>query len=57
MRGVLRVGLRFEETIAGFVIILLVLIPFFAFCVLDETLGEGRLTRMFFVEREPVEDR
>jgi hypothetical protein len=48
------VGPRLEETIAGFVIMLLVLIPFFAFRVLDETLGEGRLTRMFFVKRESM---
>ena len=34
-------------------IILLVLIPFFAFRVLSKALGEGRLERMFFVEREP----
>jgi len=47
------VGPRLEETIAGFLIMLLVLIPFFAFRILDEALGEGRLARMFFVEREP----
>jgi hypothetical protein len=46
------VGPRLEETIASIFIILLVLIPYFAFRVLDETLGEGRLLRMFFVERE-----
>ena len=51
------VGPRFEETIAGFLIMLLVLIPFFAFRVLDEALGKGRLARMFFVERQPVERR
>lgn len=45
-------GPRLAETIAGFVIMLLVLIPWFAFGVLGEALGEGRLTRMFFVERE-----
>jgi hypothetical protein len=45
------VGPRLEETIAGFVIMLLVLIPYFAFRVLDEALGEGRLTRLFLVER------
>jgi hypothetical protein len=48
------VGPRLEETIAGYLIMLLVLIPFFAFRVLSEALGEGRLERMFFVEREPV---
>jgi hypothetical protein len=51
------VGPRLEETIAGFLIMLLVLIPYFAFRVLDEALGEGRLARMFFVEREPMERR
>jgi hypothetical protein len=50
-------GIRLEETIAGYVIMLLVLIPFFAFRVLGEALGEGRLTRMFFVKREPIERR
>ena len=48
------VGPRLEETIAGFLIMLLVLIPFFAFRVLDEALGEGKLARMFFVKREPI---
>jgi hypothetical protein len=51
------VGRRLEETLAGFLILLLVLIPFFAFRVLGEALGEGRLERMFFVEREPVKQR
>jgi hypothetical protein len=49
------VGSRLEETIAGFLIMLLVLIPFFAFRVLGEALGEGRLARMFFVDRELIE--
>jgi hypothetical protein len=48
-------GPRLEETIAGFLIMLLVLIPFFAFRVLSEALGEGRLERMFFVERRRTE--
>jgi hypothetical protein len=48
------VGPRLEETIAGFVIMLLVLIPFFAFRVLGEALGEGKLPRMFFVDRELI---
>jgi hypothetical protein len=47
-------GTRLEETAAGMLIMLLVLIPYFAFRVLSEALGEGRLARMFFVEREPV---
>jgi hypothetical protein len=50
-------GPRLEETLVGFLIMLLVLIPFFAFRVLSEALGEGRLARMFFVAREPMERR
>lgn len=46
-------GRRLEETLAGYLIMLLVLIPYFAFRVLADALGEGRLARMFFVEREP----
>ena len=46
---------RLEETLAGYVIMLLILIPYFAFRVLSEALGEGRLERMFFVAREPNE--
>ena len=42
-------GARLEETLAGCLIMLLVLIPFFAFRVLSEALGEGRLERMFFL--------
>jgi hypothetical protein len=49
------VGPRLEETLAGFLIMLLVLIPLFAFRVLDEALGEGKLVRMFFVNRELIE--
>ena len=45
-------GARLQETFAGCLIMLLVLIPFFAFRVLSEALGEGRLERMFFVARE-----
>jgi len=47
-------GARLEETLAGYLIMLLVLIPYFAFQVLDDALGKGRLVRMFFVEREPM---
>jgi hypothetical protein len=47
-------GPRLEETVAGYVIMLLVLIPYCAFRVLGEALGEDRLTRMFFVAREPM---
>lgn len=50
-------GIRLEETLAGYLIMLLVLIPFFAFRILSEALGEGRLERMFFVEREPPKQR
>jgi hypothetical protein len=44
-------GAKLDETLAGIVILLLVLIPYFAMRVLSEALGEGRLVRMFFVER------
>ena len=47
-------GIRLEETIAGYVIMLLILIPYFAFVLLGEALGEGRLRRMFLVGQEPV---
>jgi hypothetical protein len=47
-------GPRLEETIVGILVVLLVLIPYFAFHVLDEELGEGRLRRMFFVDRKLV---
>jgi hypothetical protein len=47
-------GARLQETLAGYLIMLLVLIPFFAFRVLSEALGEGRLERMFFVSSESV---
>jgi hypothetical protein len=33
---------------------MLILIPYCAFRVLSEELGEGRLERMFFVERRPI---
>jgi hypothetical protein len=48
-------GPRLEETLAGYLIMLLVLLPYCAFRVLGEALGEARLTRMFFVEREAIE--
>ncbi len=47
-------GRRLLETLAGYLIMLMVLIPYFAFRVLGEVLGEGRLTRMFFIAREPI---
>jgi hypothetical protein len=47
-------GAKFEETLGGILILLLVLIPYCGIRVLDEALGEGRLWRMFFVAREPV---
>jgi hypothetical protein len=43
-------GPRLEETMAGLLILLLVLIPYCAIGALSEALGEGRLARMFFVE-------
>jgi hypothetical protein len=51
------VGSRLEEILAGYLIMLLVLIPYFAFRVLGEALGEGRLVRMFFVAREPMKTK
>jgi hypothetical protein len=50
-------GTRLQETLAGYLIMLLVLIPFFAFRVLSEALGEGRLERMFFGAWESVPRR
>jgi hypothetical protein len=47
-------GAKLDETLAGIVILFLVLIPYFAIRVLSEALGESRLARMFFVERESV---
>jgi hypothetical protein len=48
-------GSRLEETGAGILIVLLILTPYFACRVLSEALGEGRLAKMFFVNREPKE--
>ena len=47
-------GSRLEETLAGYLIMLLVLMPYCAFRVLGEALGEDRLARMFFIDREPT---
>ena len=44
-------GAKLYETLAGILIMLLVLIPYFAIHVLSEALGEGTLSRMFFVDR------
>ena len=44
-------GAKLYETLAGYIIMLVVLIPYIAWGVLDEALGEGRLARMFFVDR------
>src|SRR5271163_1848096 len=44
-------GAKLYETIAGILIMLLVLIPYIAWGVLSEALGEGSLARMFFVAR------
>jgi len=50
-------GSRLDEMLAGCLIVLLVLIPYFAFRVLGDALGEGSLVRMFFVEREPMKQK
>lgn len=47
-------GARLQETLAGYLIMLLLLIPLAAIHVLNEALGEGTLTRMFFVAGRPV---
>ncbi|HEY2528834.1 MAG TPA: hypothetical protein VGJ20_12945 [Xanthobacteraceae bacterium] len=47
-------GPRLQETLAGYLLMLLLLIPLAAIHVLNEALGEGKLARMFFVERQPV---
>jgi hypothetical protein len=47
-------GAKLDETLAGIVILFMVLIPYFAIRLLSEALGEGRLARMFFVERASV---
>lgn len=44
-------GMRRAETLSGMLILLLVLLPYFAFEVLAEKLGEGRLVKTFFVDR------
>jgi hypothetical protein len=51
------VGRRLEEMIAGIVIMLLVLIPYIGFRVLNNALGDGPLARAFFVDRESMKRR
>ena len=46
-------GSRLQETLAEFLIMLVVLSPYCAFRVLDQALGEGSLARMFFAGQEP----
>jgi hypothetical protein len=48
------VGIHLQETIASIVIMMLVLIPWFAFRILDDTLGKGTLAGMFFAEKQPL---
>jgi hypothetical protein len=50
-------GKRLAETSAGILILLLVLIPYFAFEELAEALGEARLVRAFLVDRKAAEPR
>src|SRR4051794_18420280 len=45
-------GSRLQETVADFLMMLLILIPFSAFTVLSQAFGEGRLAQMFFVKRQ-----
>jgi hypothetical protein len=49
-------GAKLYESIAGIIIMLVVLIPYCAFQALNDALGEGKLARMFFVDRDPVRD-
>lgn len=50
-------GRRLAESLASMLLLLLVLIPYFAFQVLAEALGEGRLVRMFLVDRNAFDPR
>ncbi|MDL9997491.1 hypothetical protein QTI24_02675 [Variovorax sp. J22P240] len=50
-------GARLPEVLAGTLILLLVLIPYFAFQVLAEALGERRLVAMFLWDRHAGESR
>ncbi|MDM0075511.1 hypothetical protein QTH90_14005 [Variovorax sp. J2P1-59] len=48
-------GARLAETLAGILILVLVLIPYFAFQMLSEALGERRLLAMFLLDRHAGE--
>ncbi|MDM0019516.1 hypothetical protein [Variovorax saccharolyticus] len=50
-------GHRLTETLADILLLLLVLIPYFAFQVLAEALGEKRLVRMFLSDRHAFDDK
>jgi hypothetical protein len=50
-------GANLDETLASYVIMLLILVPYCAFRVLSDELGESRLERMFFVRRRPIDRR
>ncbi|MDM0084932.1 hypothetical protein QTI17_30485 [Variovorax sp. J31P179] len=50
-------GHRLMEMLANVVLMMLVLIPYFAFQVLAEHLGEGRLVRMFLTDRHAFDHR
>jgi uncharacterized RDD family membrane protein YckC len=50
-------GARLWESLASIPILVLALVPFFAFRVLGGALGGGPLSRMFFVAREPMDRR
>lgn len=45
-------GDRLAETLANVLILLLLLVPYFALLVLSEALGGDRLRKMFFVDRD-----
>ena len=44
-------GAKLVETLAAIVIVQLVLIPYFGFRELSETLGRGKIARLFFSDR------
>ena len=48
-------GSRLEESLAGYLIMLMVLLPYCAFASSRRRSAKARLARMFFVKREPIE--
>jgi hypothetical protein len=48
-------GGTIHQLIAGSIVVLLILIPFFAFRSLGDVVGERALLRLFFEPRQPIE--